>query len=81
MIKLTRILALTAFLAGFAISPAHAARQHICPVSGDVLDADSTVPLNDGGKTILLCCKSCVKKYKANPQKYAASVQKALGGS
>jgi YHS domain-containing protein len=73
---------LTAFLGSLAALPAQAAKQHICPVSGDVLDAD-TPPLayNDGGRTILFCCKSCVKKYKANPQKFASAVQKAVGGS
>lgn len=58
-------------------------KQKICPVTGDALGGDNgaPIPYNDNGKTVLLCCKSCVKKYKANPQKYAAATAKALAGS
>jgi hypothetical protein len=58
------------------------ARQKICPVTGEALGGDTgeIIPYQDGGRTILFCCKSCVKKYKANPQKYAAATKKALAG-
>lgn len=82
MIKPIRILIAIAALAAFLVPSAHAGKQHICPVSGDTLGGDMgpPVPYADGGKTIEFCCKSCVKKYKANPAKYAAAVQKALVG-
>lgn len=62
---------------------AGSAKQKICPVTGESLggDAGEIIPYNDGKRTILFCCKSCVKKYKANPQKYAAATSKALAGS
>jgi YHS domain-containing protein len=58
-------------------------KQKICPVTGDSLGGDMGPPISytEGGKTILFCCKSCVKKYKANPQKYASAMNKALAGS
>ncbi|MGB8168961.1 MAG: hypothetical protein WCF18_15795 [Chthoniobacteraceae bacterium] len=83
MTKLTRILALATLFGTLAALPAHATKQHICPVSGDILGGDAGPPVeySEGGKTVLFCCKSCVKKYKANPQKFAAAVQKAIAGS
>jgi hypothetical protein len=56
--------------------------QNTCPVTGDALGGDNGPPIaiQDHGRTILLCCKSCAKKYKANPEKYAAAVKKALEG-
>lgn len=58
-------------------------KQKICPVTNEALGGDSgeIIPYNDGKRTILFCCKSCVKKYKANPAKYAAATNKALAGS
>lgn len=75
---------LTLAIGLMAISVVHAgeAKQKICPVTGDSLGGDMGPPVsyNDGKRTILLCCKSCVKKYKANPAKYAAATDKALAG-
>jgi YHS domain-containing protein len=83
MIKTIRTLIITAALAALFAPSAHAGKQHICPVSGDVLGGDMGPPVaySEGGKTIQFCCKSCVKKYKADPAKYAVATQKALGGS
>ena len=40
----------------------------ICPVSDEEADAD--LPVTHKGKTYYLCCKKCLKKFKANPDKY-----------
>lgn len=82
MIKTIRILILAAVLGAFALPALLASKQHLCPVTGDILggDTDAPVPVTEGSRTILFCCKSCVKKYKADPQKYAAGVQKAVSG-
>jgi hypothetical protein len=52
-----------------------------CVVSGEVLGGDlgKPVPVTYQGQTILLCCKSCLKKFNANPEKYFA-VYKAEAG-
>ena len=58
-----------------------AKKQTICPVTGDALGGDNgkPIPYSDHGKAVLFCCKSCVKKYAANPAKYAVDVKQALG--
>ncbi len=70
-------------LVAFALcaSASAAKRQTICPVTGDALGGDNgkPIPYLDHGQTILFCCKSCVKKYVANPAKYADDVKQALG--
>jgi YHS domain-containing protein len=46
-------------------------RQVLCPVmKGDEVDAASEVVEYKGVK-VLLCCKKCVRRWKANPEKYA----------
>ena len=42
----------------------------ICPVSGDEAEADLSA--THAGKTYYLCCKKCLKKFKADPAKYLA---------
>ncbi len=81
MLKLVRTVLLTVALAA-AIPAAFAGKQTMCPVSGDALGGDMGPPVEyvDGGKKVLFCCKSCVKKYKANPAKYAEATKKATGG-
>ena len=49
----------------------------ICVVSGDDL-GDDPVDVNYKGRTIRLCCKSCVKKFNANPTKYMTLVDQEL---
>jgi YHS domain-containing protein len=81
MIKLRFSLVL-GLVAVFATASAEAGKkQTICPVTGDALGGDNgpPIPYADHGQTILFCCKSCVKKYVANPAKYAAEVKKATG--
>jgi YHS domain-containing protein len=40
----------------------------ICPVSKE--DADPKVTYNYNGKTYAFCCNKCLKKFKADPEKY-----------
>jgi YHS domain-containing protein len=40
----------------------------ICPVSKEEADPEVTYTYN--GKTYALCCNSCLKKFKADPEKY-----------
>ncbi len=40
----------------------------ICPVSTE--EADSEITYEYKGKTYALCCNSCLKKFKKDPEKY-----------
>jgi len=40
----------------------------VCPVSGEEVDPEITYQYD--GKTYALCCKSCLKKFKNDPEKY-----------
>lgn len=46
-----------------------------CPVSGDAVGGDKGPPIEVAynGKTYTLCCKSCIRKFNANPEKYIKS--------
>ncbi len=46
-----------------------------CIVSGDKLDP-SVPALVHNGQQIKFCCKSCVKKFQANPDKYLIKLPK-----
>ncbi len=50
-----------------------------CPVSGEALGSmgDPVIVVHEG-TTVKLCCKSCIKKFEADPEKYTAMV-KAVG--
>jgi YHS domain-containing protein len=41
----------------------------ICPVSTEDVDLEITYKYN--GKTYALCCNKCLKKFKADPEKYS----------
>lgn len=41
----------------------------VCPVSGEELDEDQQL-VKYKGETIAVCCKKCLKKIKADPEKY-----------
>ncbi len=42
-----------------------------CVVSGKSLEAmGGPVTINHKGKTVKFCCKPCIKKFKADPDKY-----------
>jgi YHS domain-containing protein len=40
----------------------------VCPVSGEEIDEEITHAHE--GKTYAVCCNSCLKKFKADPEKY-----------
>jgi YHS domain-containing protein len=42
----------------------------ICPVSGE--DVDGEITHVHEGKIYALCCKSCLKKFKNDPDKYVS---------
>ena len=72
-------------LAAFTLTAgprAHAASSpsKMCVVSGEALDEDQ-VTVDYKGRTIKLCCKSCVKKFNANPQKYITSLDQETAKS
>ena len=51
-------------------TPAAKVQTH-CPVSGEKLESmGKPVKVRHAGRTIKLCCKPCVKKFKADPEKY-----------
>lgn len=49
----------------------------MCIVTGDEL-GDDPITATYKNRTILLCCKSCVKKFNANPEKYLAILDKEM---
>lgn len=66
-------------LTGTVISPVLPARADdypikTCVVTGDAFGGDLGPPIDVKykGRTVRLCCKSCVKKFNANPDKYLA---------
>lgn len=49
--------------------------QKTCPVTGEELGAHgAAIPVNIHGQTIYVCCRGCVAKVKASPEKYLAIV-------
>jgi hypothetical protein len=46
-----------------------------CVVNGDDIDADATVIVYKG-QEVKLCCKKCIKKFNADPDKWLAEIQK-----
>lgn len=64
-----------------ATSTAKAERYALktCIVSGESLE--DNVPVTYKGKTYQLCCKSCAKKFNANPEKYVAVFNKQAKAS
>ena len=45
----------------------------VCPVSGEEADQNITYAYN--GKTYALCCNKCLKKFKADPEKYISRMK------
>ncbi len=51
--------------------------QKICPVSEEELDSMGTpIKVDVKGGPIWVCCKGCIKKVKADPEKYLAVLKK-----
>ena len=44
----------------------------ICPVSAEEIDPEITVKYKD--KTYAVCCKSCLKKFNKDPEKYVSKL-------
>jgi len=45
----------------------------ICPVSSE--DIDSEITYTYKGKTYAFCCNKCLKKFKADPEKYSSKLR------
>jgi YHS domain-containing protein len=44
----------------------------VCPVSGEEIDSEITAVYKE--KTYALCCKSCLKKFNKDPEKYVSKL-------
>ncbi len=44
----------------------------VCPVSGEEIDPEITATYNS--KTYAVCCKSCLKKFNKDPEKYVSKL-------
>jgi hypothetical protein len=58
------------------------AAQKVCPVSGEELGGEMGPPVKvtRGGRSIYLCCKNCLKKVQADPDKYFGSASEPTKG-
>lgn len=55
---------------------AAAAKQRVCPVSGDVLGAQGKpYKVSVKGQTVFLCCPACEKELVKNSDKYLAKMK------
>ncbi len=46
-------------------------QQKVCKISGGSLGSMGTpIKISQGNKKVFLCCQGCVKKVRANPEKY-----------
>ncbi len=64
----------------FTAAPSAQAAKSVlktCIITDDDL-GDDPINVTYKGRTVPLCCKSCVKKFNANPEKYAAIFDKEL---
>ena len=57
-----------------AAALAAAAVQSICPVMEDETVDAGSYTVEYSGRTVLLCCKACVRRWKRDPERYASSV-------
>ena len=55
-----------------AADKAVAAEQTTCPVMGGTIDKNIFVEYK--GKKVYFCCKDCVEKFKADPEKYVSKL-------
>ncbi len=66
---------------GENLSPAASPDNHpmkTCPVSGEELGSmGEPVIVEHDGTTVKLCCKSCIKDFNADPEKFTAMVMAA----
>ena len=55
-----------------AQAKAVAVEQTTCPVMGGAIDKNIFVEYK--GKKVYFCCKDCVEKFKADPEKYVSKL-------
>ena len=56
---------------------ASAEKQHICPVSGDMLGTmGPPIKVHVKDQDIWVCCEHCIDKVKEDPDKYLAKLKK-----
>lgn len=54
--------------------------DYICPVMGNVVtDFSEENSVEHQGKEYFFCCKDCIAKFKADPDKYVAEIQAGDG--
>ena len=54
-----------------------AERQHLCPVSGEMLGTmGAPEKIDVAGQQVWICCDGCKDKLLANPDKYLAKLKK-----
>lgn len=80
-----KILVSTLSLTFFAIAQIHAGDAYptkTCIVSGEPYGGDlgEPVKITYKGRTVILCCNSCVKKFNRDPEKYMAILDAAAKG-
>jgi YHS domain-containing protein len=51
---------------------AQVAEQTTCPVMGGAID--KTIFVEYKGKKVYFCCKDCVEKFQADPEKYVSKL-------
>jgi hypothetical protein len=76
MKNITTIALTILLLTAATVQTTFAAAARKCIVSGETLGGDNGPPVEitgPNGQKVLLCCKSCVKKFNANPGKYLAA--------
>lgn len=55
--------------------------QKTCPVTGDTLGSmGEPIPVSVKGETVYVCCKGCVRRVQADPDKYLAVVRAERAG-
>lgn len=53
------------------VRPAPLTAQKLCPVTGEKLGSmGPPIPVNVMGKTVYVCCESCVNALRRNPERY-----------
>lgn len=80
MRKVTIALMITSlFMAFVFFSTVYAGEviNNVCPIMGGEVDKDTSYKIEYEGETIGFCCPGCIGKFKADPEKYMAKIQKA----
>ena len=54
-----------------------AAPQTTCPVMGGKINKEKKIYADYKGKRVYFCCAACLPKFKENPEKYLAELEKA----